>query len=98
MLLPVSIRDRDRAASRPAVNGSPTHGPARPVSGNLVVHHPVSIGTFEFVIISSLRAAQLMRGCRPRVLSTHKRTITAQLEVAAGEIVRLPATIPGRDA
>jgi hypothetical protein len=60
-----------------------------------VVHHPASIGTFEFVIISSLRAAQLMRGCAPRLVSTHKRTVTAQLEVAAGAIVRVPAAIPG---
>ena len=61
-----------------------------------MVHHPVSIGTFEFVVVASLRAAQLMRGCTPRVASLHKRTTTARLEVAAGEIVRVPATATAR--
>jgi hypothetical protein len=52
-----------------------------------MVPHP-GIGTFEFIVLSSLRAAQLMRGCTPRVSATHKRMVTAMLEVAAGEIRR----------
>lgn len=59
-----------------------------------MVHNPDSIGTFEFIIISSLRAAQLMKGCTPRVASTHKRIVTAQLEVASGMVVREPYVIP----
>jgi hypothetical protein len=55
-----------------------------------MIQHP-GIGTFEFIILSSLRAAQLMRGCTPRIPTTHKRMMTAQLEVAAGEIQRSPA-------
>jgi hypothetical protein len=31
-----------------------------------------------------------MRGCVPRVLTTQKMIMTAQLEVAAGKVVRLP--------
>lgn len=56
-----------------------------------MVHYPDNIGTFEFIILSSLRAAQLMRGCTPRVDAVHKRIVTAQLEVAAGMVSRAPA-------
>ena len=52
-----------------------------------MIHQPEGVGTFEFIVISSLRAAQLMRGCTPRVPSTHKRIVTAQMEVAAGAVV-----------
>lgn len=44
---------------------------------------------FEFSVVSSLRAAQLMRGCTPRVTTTQKLIMTAQLEVAAGKVARL---------
>jgi hypothetical protein len=55
-----------------------------------VINRPVGFSAFEFVILSSLRAAQLMRGCTPRIESTHKRIMTAQLEVAMGKVVRAP--------
>jgi DNA-directed RNA polymerase subunit K/omega len=58
-----------------------------------MVSHP-GIGTFEFIVLSSLRAAQLMRGCTPRVSATNKRMVIAQMEVAAGEIRRSPAPEP----
>jgi DNA-directed RNA polymerase subunit K/omega len=51
---------------------------------------PVTIGSFEFVVVSSLRAAQLMRGCTPRVATSIKHIVTAQREVAAGSVARLP--------
>lgn len=54
-----------------------------------MIHRPVDISAFEFVKISALRAAQLMEGCQPRVLSQHKMTHTAQLEVASGKVVRI---------
>lgn len=54
-----------------------------------MVPHP-GIGTFEFIVLSSLRAAQLMRGCTPRISVTNKRMVVAMLEVAAGEIRRSP--------
>ena len=50
----------------------------------------LEIGKFEFVKLSALRAAQLMRGCTPRVPACGKRTTTARHEVAAGMIVGLP--------
>jgi DNA-directed RNA polymerase subunit K/omega len=53
---------------------------------------------FEFAVVSGLRAAQLMRGCTPRVVSTHKLIVTAQIEVAAGLIGRAPdAILPGAE-
>jgi hypothetical protein len=52
------------------------------------------MNAFEFAILSSLRAAQLMRGCIPRVPSTQKTIMTAQLEVAAGKVVRLIPSPP----
>ncbi len=51
------------------------------------------MGTFQFVVLSSLRAVQLTRGCRPRVeVGTHKRNVIAQLEVAEGKVWEL---LPG---
>jgi DNA-directed RNA polymerase subunit K/omega len=62
------------------------------------MHHPPGMTGFEFAVVSGLRAAQLMRGCTPRVPSTHKLIVTAQLEVAAGLIGRAPdAILPGDD-
>ena len=60
-----------------------------------MVHSRAGFGAFEFVVLSSLRVAQLVRGCAPRVPSTHKHVMTAQLEVAAGLISGMPA--PARD-
>jgi hypothetical protein len=51
------------------------------------MQRPPGIGAFEFVILSSLRAAQLMRGCIPRVDGGHKMTVTAQLEVSRGMVM-----------
>jgi DNA-directed RNA polymerase subunit K/omega len=44
------------------------------------------MGAFQFVVLSKLRAAQLMRGCRPRIEGTHKATVIAQLEVSEGKV------------
>ena len=54
-----------------------------------MVHRPADTNVFEFVILSSLRAAQLMRGCTPRVGPGGKPVTIAQREVAEGKIVRL---------
>ena len=45
------------------------------------------MNAFEFAVVAGLRAAQLARGCTPRVPPAEKVTVTAQLEVAAGKIV-----------
>ena len=46
------------------------------------------LGKFEFARLASLRAAQLMRGCTPRVAAGLKSTTTARNEVAAGKVGR----------
>jgi DNA-directed RNA polymerase subunit K/omega len=51
-----------------------------------MIQRPAHINAFEFVVLSSLRAAQLMRGCTPRIASTQKLIMTAQLEVATGKV------------
>lgn len=53
-----------------------------------MIHRPLAISAFEFAVVCGLRAAQLTRGCIPRVEGTHKNTVMAQLEVAAGKVVR----------
>jgi hypothetical protein len=54
-----------------------------------LTRRPPAIGAFEFVVLSALRAAQLMRGCIPKVEGAHKLTTTAQWEVASGKIVNI---------
>lgn len=54
-----------------------------------MVKRPAEISAFEFVVLSGLRAAQLMRGCTPRVEQAHKVITTAQIEVAEGRIARV---------
>jgi DNA-directed RNA polymerase subunit K/omega len=45
------------------------------------------MNAFEFAVLSRLRAAQLSRGCTPRVPPSAKIAVTAQQEVAARQIV-----------
>jgi len=60
-----------------------------------VVQRPSGTNPFEFVVVSGLRAAQLMRGCIPRVERQHKVITTAQIEVATGKVARIPlGTVP----
>ena len=58
-----------------------------------MIRRPEGMGSFEFVVIASLRAAQLARGCTPRVTEIHTKTITAQLEVAEGKVLASERTI-----
>jgi hypothetical protein len=68
-----------------------------------VIQRPPGVGGFQFVVLAALRAAQLMRGCRPKVDGVHKATVIAQLEVSAGIVTQVftpdamsgPATIGG---
>jgi DNA-directed RNA polymerase subunit K/omega len=46
------------------------------------------MGAFEFVVLAALRAAQLTRGCVPRINGHHKPAITAQLEIAEGKVTQ----------
>ena len=47
------------------------------------------MGSFEFVVLARLRAAQLVRGCAPRVSGDHSTAVIAQLEVAAGKVTAI---------
>lgn len=58
-----------------------------------MIHRPAGVGAFQFVVLASLRAAQLTRGCRPRIEGVHKLTIIAQTEVAEGKVVQCPPAI-----
>jgi len=54
-----------------------------------VVQRPIQLNAFEFAVVAALRAGQLARGCTPRVESSEKTTVTAQMEVAAGKVARV---------
>jgi DNA-directed RNA polymerase subunit K/omega len=60
-----------------------------------VIQRPTHIGAFQFVVVASLRAAQLTRGCLPKVDGVHKVIVTAQLEVSEGRIaaVEIPPAV-----
>jgi len=47
------------------------------------------MNAFEFVVLSGLRAAQLHRGCTPRVEQSPKVAVTAQQEVAERKVLGL---------
>ena len=53
-----------------------------------MVKRPVGMNAFEFVSLCGLRAAQLQRGCTPRVPPSEKVAVTAQHEVAERKVVR----------
>jgi DNA-directed RNA polymerase subunit K/omega len=59
-----------------------------------VIRRPAGSNRFEFAVVSGLRAAQLMRGCIPKVEREHKVISTAQLEVATGKVARVPLAAP----
>lgn len=54
-----------------------------------MIQRPEGMGKYQFVVLATLRAAQLMRGCTPRIdPQQHKPIVVAQLEVAEGKIVQ----------
>jgi hypothetical protein len=55
----------------------------------IMVKRPESIGAFQFVVLSRLRATQLMAGCAPRLAGIHTAAVMAQMEVADGQVKRL---------
>jgi DNA-directed RNA polymerase subunit K/omega len=55
-----------------------------------MVNRSPESNAFEFVTVAALRAQQLQRGCTPRVPGDHKKIITAQMEVVAGKVARIP--------
>jgi DNA-directed RNA polymerase subunit K/omega len=61
------------------------------------MHRPPGIGAFQFVVLASLRAVQLTRGCLPRIDGVHKNTVIAQLEVSQGKVVEALPPSPAGD-
>ena len=59
-----------------------------------MIQPPVGMGAFRFVVLSALRTVQLTRGCVPRVDGDHKKTVTAQREVAQGKVWEALPGIP----
>jgi DNA-directed RNA polymerase subunit K/omega len=55
-----------------------------------MVVRPIHLNSYEFVVVSALRAQQLISGCTPRVDGNHAPATTAQMEVAQGHIARVP--------
>ena len=56
-----------------------------------MVKRPSEFSAFEFAVLSGLRAAQLLRGCTPRVDGgIHKVITTAQMEIAQHKVLRSP--------
>jgi DNA-directed RNA polymerase subunit K/omega len=55
-----------------------------------VIHRPIELNAFEFAVLAGLRAAQLARGCTPRVNGSSKLVVIAQLEIAERKILREP--------
>jgi DNA-directed RNA polymerase subunit K/omega len=53
-----------------------------------MVKRPDGMNAFEFSVLSALRAAQLHRGCTPRVAESQKVAVTAQHEIAERKVVR----------
>ena len=54
-----------------------------------MIRPPKGVNPFEFVVVSGQRAAQLMKGCTPKVENDHKLVSKAQLEVATGIVKAL---------
>jgi DNA-directed RNA polymerase subunit K/omega len=59
-----------------------------------MIRRPDDISTFEFAVLSGLRAAQLHRGCSPRVEPSGKIAVTAQHEVAERKVRRATTDTP----
>ena len=62
-----------------------------------MVNRPIHLNPYEYVVVASLRAQQLMAGCIPRidvVAGKHKATTVAQMEVSGGKVARIPLVEP----
>ena len=53
-----------------------------------MVTRPPHLKAYEFVVVSALRAQQLLAGCTPRLAGEHSPMTMAQMEVADGRIMR----------
>ena len=55
-----------------------------------MVTRPKNSNPYEFVVVSALRAQQLLAGSVPRVAGDHGAPTMAQMEVAEGQVARIP--------
>ena len=53
-----------------------------------MVVRPIHLNAYEFVVVSALRAQQLLAGSVPRVDGDHSPATKAQMEVAGGHVAR----------
>lgn len=58
-------------------------------TGGALVARPAGCNAYEFAVIASLRAKQLLAGCRPHVEGDHNASTKAQMEVAVGKVARV---------
>ena len=66
--------------------------PADATKGSVMIKRPDGMNAFEFAVLSGLRAAQLHRGCTPRVTQGCKLAVTAQHEVAERKVLPVRET------
>lgn len=59
-----------------------------------MVIRPPAFNPYEFVVIASLRAKQLLSGSAPRAEGEHSASTMAQMEVAGGKVGRASADEP----
>jgi len=57
-----------------------------------MVTRPKNSNPYEFVVVSALRAQQLLAGSVPRVGGDHSAATMAQMEVAEGRVARALVT------
>ena len=62
--------------------------------GGTMVTRPPAFNPYEYVVIASLRAKQLLSGCVPRAEGEHSASTMAQMEVSAGKVARACAADP----
>ena len=60
-------------------------------TGGALVARPPGCNAYEFAVVASLRAKQLLSGCLPRVEGDHNASTKAQMEVAVGKVARVNA-------
>lgn len=59
-----------------------------------MVIRPPAFNPYEYVVIASLRAKQLLSGCVPRAEGEHSASTMAQMEVSGGKVGRAGADEP----
>ena len=59
-----------------------------------MIVRPPHLNAYEFVVVSALRAQQLLAGCTPRLSGIHSAPTMAQMEVAGGRVARTIGEVP----